>query len=56
MDALARPHLEYHVQFWAPQLKKDKELLKRIQWRAAQMIRSLKLLSYEEKPIDLGQC
>jgi len=49
--ALVRPHLEY---LWAPQFKKDEELLERVQWRAMRMMRGLDHLSYEEKLRELG--
>ena len=48
-SALMRPHLEYCVQFWIPQFKKDREPLERIEWRTLNMIRILWRISLMKK-------
>ena len=53
-SALMRTHLEYCIQIWSPQYRRDMDLSECIQRSATKMMQRMEPLSYEDRLSELG--
>ena len=53
-SVLVTPHLEYCIQMWSSQYRRDMELLKCIRRRATKMTEGMEHLSCEDRLKELG--
>ena len=58
-SAVLRPHLEYCIQMWIPQYRRDIDLLECIQRRATKMVHRMEHLPYKDRQragvVQLGE-
>ena len=52
--AIVRPHLEYCIQAWRPYLRKDIDMLEKVQRRPTKLITWLRDLSYDDRLKECG--
>ena len=53
-SVLVRSHLEFCIQMWSPQYRRDMELLEHVHRRATKMIKGMEHLPYEDRLRELG--
>ena len=53
-SVLMRPHLEYYIQTWSLQYRRDMDLLECIHRRAMEMIQQMEHLFCEDRLRELG--